>query len=342
VKHKALALVSGGLDSLLAARLVMDQGIEVQGIAFVMQFASKDIARFKKNVRFSSEKAGIPVKFVDISDQFLDLIKDPDHGYGAHVNPCIDCKILMIKNAARSMREEGAGFIVTGEVLGERPMSQRRAALDIISRKSGLKGLILRPLSARLLDPTIPEEKGVIDRDGLLDISGRSRTPQLELADKFGIKDFFTPAGGCLLTDPIFSVKLKELMSRGDFSKENAELLKYGRHFRLPEGVKMIVGRNKNENVMLRQLKKKEDVLIRMKDHPGPYVLLRGHDIHQRDIRRAGAAACAYSKQKDADSVKIEYIEDPRGREVFGVSPLPRSHIEKWKIREKEAKSDKG
>ncbi|MGB3112500.1 MAG: hypothetical protein WBB84_05960, partial [Candidatus Omnitrophota bacterium] len=233
VKRKAVALISGGLDSLLAAKLVQEQGIEVQGVAFVMSVASTSVRDFSHNVHIASNEAGIPVKIVDISKEFLNILKSPKHGYGSNMNPCIDCKIFMLRKAWEVMKEEGADFVVTGEVLGERPMSQRRDALNIIRKSSSLDGYLLRPLSAKLLDETIPEKEGVVDRERLLDIEGRSRKRQFELARKYGIKKFFPPAGGCLLADPIFAKKVKDLIDTDSLAIKNIDLLKYGRHFRM-------------------------------------------------------------------------------------------------------------
>ncbi len=270
MKKKAIALVSGGLDSLLAAKVIMEQGIRVEGVVFLMPFASRDIREYTERVRQSADEADIPIKFIDMSEEFLGILKSPNHGYGANLNPCIDCKILMLKLAKEIMERENAGFIITGEVLGERPMSQRKDALDIIRKKSSLNGYLLRPLSAKLLEETVPEAEGVVDRRRLLDLSGRGRSKQLALAKKYSLTKFFAPSGGCLLTDKIFARKLKDLMDSDTLDFNNIALLKCGRHFRLGKDTKTIVGRDEKDNMVLLELKQKKDVVIRLKDDPGP------------------------------------------------------------------------
>jgi len=275
MKRKAIALISGGLDSLLAARVIMEQGIEVQGVCFVMSFASKNIKSFIDNVKEASSLAKIPVEIVDFAEEFLEVVKNPKHGYGANINPCIDCKIFMLQKAKSLMDKYDAGFIVTGEVLGERPMSQRRAALNIIQKQSTLEGLLLRPLSAKLMKETLPEEEGVVDRAKLLDMKGRGRKKQFALAEELGITKYFAPAGGCLLTDPRFTDRLQDLIVRDMMDEKEIKLLKYGRHFRLDEKTKVVVGRNEEENDALLRIKNNDDVGFVLHEKVGPYVLLR-------------------------------------------------------------------
>ncbi|MCM8761412.1 MAG: hypothetical protein NC933_04695, partial [Candidatus Omnitrophica bacterium] len=197
---KAVVLFSGGLDSILATRLMMELGIEVACVHYYIEFAA--CGGGETSAVNAAKMLGVPIKIFDITAEYLEMFRNPKHGYGANINPCIDCKILMLKKAKEYMAEIGASFLVTGEVLGERPMSQRRDALNIIEKNSGVRGILLRPLSAKLLVPTIPEAKGVVDREKLLDIQGRSRKIQMELAARFGIKEYPNPSGGCLLTDP--------------------------------------------------------------------------------------------------------------------------------------------
>jgi tRNA-uridine 2-sulfurtransferase len=201
---KAISLISGGLDSTLATKVVMDLGVDVLAANFVSPFCQcsrKDGCRHE--ARFVSEQLNIPLRIVNATDDFLEMLKKPKHGYGSNMNPCIDCRILMLKKSKELMDEVGASFLITGEVLGQRPMSQRRDAMRTIEKEAGVTGLVLRPLSAKLLEPTIPEEKGWVDREKLLDISGRSRKPQMKMAEDFNIKDYPCPAGGCLLTDRV-------------------------------------------------------------------------------------------------------------------------------------------
>ena len=252
---KALALLSGGLDSMLAAKLIQEQGIEVVGVAFTSPFFGPDKARR------AAEWLGIPLHVVDITEDLIPVLVRPKYGYGRNMNPCIDCHTLMVRKAGELMKELGASFVVTGEVLGERPKSQNAAALRIVARDSGLEGYLLRPLSAKLLPPTVPEEKGWVDRERLLDIQGRSRKPQMALAEKYGLKDYPSPAGGCLLTDPGLSRRLKELLAENQTPEQrDLELLKYGRHFKSPEGTRIVVARQKEENEPLVALARPGDL----------------------------------------------------------------------------------
>ncbi|KPJ56776.1 hypothetical protein AMJ49_03835 [Parcubacteria bacterium DG_74_2] len=270
-KINSLILFSGGLDSILAVKILQNQGIKTTGITFKSYFFNAEQA--KK----SAKNLGIKSKIIDISKEHLKIIKSPKYGYGKTMNPCIDCRILMLKKAKKMMKKQNFDFVATGEVLGERPMTQNKKALDLVEKKSCLTNYLLRPLSAKLLKPTIPEKKGLINRKGLLDISGRSRKKQIALAKKWKIKDYPTPAGGCILTDPEFSKRLKKLLEI--FPKCNGndiELLKLGRHF-WHNKTKIIVGRNDEENKKIKKLAKSRDILIEMKNYPGPLTLIRNY-----------------------------------------------------------------
>ncbi|MFH1641124.1 MAG: tRNA 4-thiouridine(8) synthase ThiI [Candidatus Omnitrophota bacterium] len=262
---KAIALISGGLDSLLAARVIKEQKIEIIPLHLKIPFCHRDkrIPSCVEN-RFSSieESLGIGLKMIDIASDFLNLVRNPRYGFGANMNPCIDCKILMLTKTKEMMEEWGASFVVTGEVLGQRPMSQHKQALINIAKRSGLEGLVLRPLSAKVLPETTPEKEGWVDRDKLLDFNGRGRRQQIELAHELGIKDYAQPAGGCLLTDAEFSKKIKDLMTYGELNLENVGLLKIGRHFRISKKAKLIVGRNERENKEIEDLAKEKDYLF--------------------------------------------------------------------------------
>ncbi|MFH1552690.1 MAG: tRNA 4-thiouridine(8) synthase ThiI [Candidatus Omnitrophota bacterium] len=331
MKKKAIALISGGLDSLLAAKTIMQQGIEVLGVVFVMQFASRNVQRFMERVRESTGDAGIPVRFIDISKEFLEVLKSPRHGYGAHLNPCIDCKILMLRRAKKIMQEEGASFVITGEVLGERPMSQRKDALETIKKESSLGDKLLRPLSARLLEATLPEKEGMVKREELFAISGRSREGQFALAKKYNLHKFFAPAGGCLLADPIFSEKLRDLMSRDNLVMEDITLLKYGRHFRLDEATKAVVGRDENDNNDLLACKGEQDVVLRLKEKAGPDVLLRGN-TNPANIEKAAALGLSHSKSRDEDKEAVEFWTDENDKKTLVTSPLAQEKVEKLRI----------
>lgn len=256
---------------MLATELIKGLGIEVQALSFKTPFFSPSKALQ------SAGALGITIKIIDITEKHLDLVKRPRHGYGENMNPCIDCHTLMIRTAGEMLGSEEAQFIITGEVLGQRPMSQNRKALSIIDEESGFKGLILRPLSARHLPPSRPEEEGWVDRGRLMDFSGRTRKPQMALAKEFGIRDYPSPAGGCLLTDRIFSMRLRDLFSsRAQVQIREIELLKLGRHFRISPETKVVVGRNMSENNAIQALALEEDLLLYTVSVPGPTVLVTG------------------------------------------------------------------
>jgi tRNA U34 2-thiouridine synthase MnmA/TrmU len=305
---KAIALLSGGLDSTLAAKIVMGQGIELEALNFLTVFCT---CTNRGETCLASQKAvdtlGIPLKVFNVSEEYLNVVKDPKHGYGSHMNPCIDCRIFMLKKAKTYMEEAGASFIVTGEVLGQRPMSQRRDAMRLIEKETGLGGYIVRPLSAKFLPVTIPEKEGWVNREKLLGFQGRSRKPQIELADHYGIHDYPCPAGGCLLTDPAFAKRMKDLMDhKSDFLLNDVHLLKIGRHFRLSPHLKLVVGRNEEDNRKIQTFVQEEDILLKVSKFPGPLSLLRGK-IDEGDIEKVAATTAHYSKAKNLKSVEVLY-----------------------------------
>jgi len=300
---KAIALISGGLDSLLAAKIIQAQGIEILPINFKISFCKDNQRELISLVR---DNLGKELKIIDISKDFLKILKNPQYGYGKNINPCLDCKILMLKKAKKLMLNLGANFVVTGEVLGQRPMSQNKTALELITKKSGLAGLLLRPLSAKLLSPTIPEEKGWLKRENLLTIYGRSRKFQIALAKQLNLKNYFQPAGGCLLTDPGFSRRVKDLISHQELNLNNLELLKLGRHFRLSKKAKLIVGRNEKENYALIKFFKKGIYLFKPKDILGPVALGIGR-FNPDLIKLASSIVCRYSDLEDKKEVVITY-----------------------------------
>lgn len=266
---KAISLLSGGLDSILAVKLVQQQGIDVIGLTFITPFFSAGKARA------ASRQINLPLLVEDITDEHLQMLKSPRYGFGRNMNPCIDCHTLMLKLAGRKMEERGADILITGEVMGQRPMSQNKQSLSVVAKNSGYADYILRPLSALLLDPIKAEREGQIDRQKLLGISGRGRKDQMRLAEEFGIKDYPAPAGGCLLTDPMFARRLRDLMNRGEDRKtRDYELLRCGRHFRTEGGIKIIVGRNNADNEALLRLSVDDDLVFNMACHPGPRVIV--------------------------------------------------------------------
>lgn len=323
---KAVALLSGGLDSILACRLVLEQGIELFGLNFVSPFCTCTKKGCRHEAKRAADTLGIPLKVVPTGEDYIKMIKAPKHGYGRAMNPCIDCRIYTFTRARSYLEEIGAEFVVTGEVLGERPMSQHLQALHLIERESGLEGRVLRPLSARLLKPTLPETTGLVDRGKLLAIQGRSRKPQIALAREFGIKDYPCPAGGCLLTEKNFALRLKEAFAHNEDSLQDMKLLRVGRHFRLDSGRKVVVGRNETENKIILNLARAEDVLLEPVDVPGPVVLIRGGG-DAADVEIAGRLGARYSDGKGAVMIKVR----DRGT-VFEVQPLDEVLVQRLRV----------
>jgi len=309
MKKRAISLLSGGLDSILATWLILQQGVEVIGISFSTPFF--DTEKAKKAAEFLN----IPLEIIDVTDEFIPILLNPKYGYGKNMNPCIDCHAFMIKKAKELLKKYNADFIVTGEVLGERPMSQNKQSLKIVEKYSDTENILLRPLSAKLLPPTKPEREGLIDRNKLLDIKGRSRKIQLDLAKKIGLKEIPTPAGGCLLTEPNFSRRLKDLIEHQKLiSKRDLELLKLGRHFRI-DGVKIIVGRNKEENEKLLELSKPEDIIIKAEE-PSPILLIPQSIENEKILEIAGKIAGYYSDHRDKEKVKIKIKHKEKEKEL--------------------------
>jgi tRNA U34 2-thiouridine synthase MnmA/TrmU len=277
---KAIILLSGGLDSTIAAELMNREGLELFAVNFKTPFCLCDRQASNmgcgSNARRVADTLRIELKVIDATDDFLQVLRNPKHGYGANMNPCIDCRILFFKKSKGLMEEVGASFVITGEVLGQRPMSQFGKQMDLIEKEAGLDGLVVRPLSARLLPPTIPENMGWISRERMLNISGRSRKPQITLAKDMSIKDYPCAAGGCLLTDPEFARKVQDLLKHDELDMSNISLLKWGRYFRLSKDAKVIVGRNEDDNKMLTTLTKDGDYLFGPTVVKGPVAVGRG------------------------------------------------------------------
>lgn len=295
---------------MLASEIVRGMGIEVQAVFFETPFFTA--ARAKE----SAEIINLPIKIIDITKNHLKIVKKPKHGYGENMNPCIDCHALMFRTAGEMLERENASFIMTGEVLGQRPMSQTRQALSIIDRESGMKGLILRPLSAKRLPPSIPEEKQWIDRDRLMDFSGRSRKPQMELAKNLNITRYPSPGGGCLLTDKIFSRRLRDLLSSGsDLERRDIDLLKFGRHFRIGPETKVVVGRNRTENHSIHLLSERDDLLLHAVSVPGPTVLVTGR-VGPGAEELAARMTVSYSDAGDGETEEVSVMRRDEGKRI--------------------------
>lgn len=300
---RALAMVSGGLDSILAAKLVADQGIEVIGICFRSHFFNEENA-----VRMTAQ-IGIPLKVVDFSPEHFEMVKNPKNGYGKNMNPCIDCHAMMMRYCGELLKELNADFIITGEVLNQRPMSQNKIALEKVKKESGIGAKILRPLCAKRLASTEMEENGLVDREKLLGIQGRSRKDQMELAESWGIKDYPSPAGGCKLTDPNYSHRLKELLDHNSVPQiRELELLKIGRHFRVTDNAKVISTRTQDEGEILKGLIGQGDTIVLVKDYNGSMVVIVG-EATEEVKRYAARVAIRYSKGKDENNVAVKFTK---------------------------------
>lgn len=303
---KTLALLSGGLDSTLAVKMVLDMGFEVEAVHFTTPFCNCD----KCSVDLAGERFGVKVHYIALGEEFLNLLMEPPHGYGSQMNICIDCRITMLKRAKILAEKIGAGFLVTGEVLNERPFSQRRTAMALIEREAGLEGRILRPLSGALLPETEPERRGLIIREGLGSIRGRRRTPQMRLAEELDIGDYPCPSGGCLLTDPQFARKLKDVLAHeGELDMQNTSLLRFGRHFRVGAS-KIIVGRNEVENNVLSTMAKKWGMpSMSVSGHMGPTTLL-AYAVTEETINFGASLTLRYSDAPRNVPVKVLYVRD--------------------------------
>jgi tRNA U34 2-thiouridine synthase MnmA/TrmU len=303
---KALALISGGLDSTLAAKLIKMQGIEVIGICFASAFFGS------RNAERMAAQIEIPMIVVDFTEDHLEMTKKPKHGYGKNMNPCIDCHAMMLKYAGNMLEELDGDFLITGEVLDQRPMSQNKKSLGIVQKESGFEDKILRPLCALNLAPTQMEEDGLVDRTRLLGISGKSRKPQIALAEQLEIKEYPSPAGGCMLTEPQFSSRLRDLYNSDKKSVKpvDVELLKVGRHLRISPSAKVVCTRNESEYDLLMKLLKEEYIVFDTEDCTGSTIVLvhsPGAELSKEDIEVAGSVTARYSKEREKDSVRIKF-----------------------------------
>lgn len=301
-KAKGIGLLSGGLDSILAVKILQDQGLGLLGITFTTPF-------FEAQPGIDAgRKAGIEVQAIDLTEKYLEMLKKPVYGFGSQMNPCIDCHALMLREAGHFMEQIQGDFLFTGEVLGQRPMSQRRDSLRSVEKLSGYLGRILRPLSAKLLPPTIVENEGLVDREKLLDISGRGRKRQMELARHYGITDYPQPGGGCMLTKEGFANKLKQLLIlQPKAGGREIELLKWGRHFLLPEGTLLAVGRQRMDNEKLASLASHDETVLRVMDYPSPLGVLLHSPRAEGILSLAAMVLISYSDAPEAGAVRVEW-----------------------------------
>jgi len=341
---KAVALLSGGLDSTLSVKLVADQGVEVMALNFSTGFCLTDHRRVIQRRRESPERLrnealragadlGIPVEIIDISQEYMHVLTHPKYGYGSAINPCIDCRILMLKKAKAYMEQIGAHFVITGEVLGQRPMTQHFKTLMLIERESGLERLIVRPLSAKLLPLSIPEEKGWVDRERFYAIRGRSRKEQMRLAQQLGIKDYPQPAGGCcFLVDENYARRMRDLFAhkgKDNISFEDVILLKVGRHFRVGDHLKVVVGRDEAENRFLERYRKGRWAFEAM-DFKGPLVLAEG-DLSPEDIHTVASITARYCDGRDQSRIRVTY-ESSSHKGLVEVTPAADDQLARWRV----------
>jgi tRNA U34 2-thiouridine synthase MnmA/TrmU len=337
--RKAVALISGGLDSMLAARVMLDQNIHVEGINFYTGFcveghthAIRHRAHAKpkrNNALWTAEQLGIKLHIIEVIEEYKEIVINPKHGYGANLNPCLDCKGFMVRKAREWMERNSFDFIITGEVLGQRPMSQRRDTMPVVARESGAFDRLLRPLCAKLLPETLPERAGWVDRSRLLDFNGRSRKPQMALARKYGFTDYAQPAGGCcFLTNEQYSRKLADMWAtRGtkQYEFDDIMLLKVGRHLRPRPNFKLIVGRDEGENNFLNGYRK-NFMHLYATSHEGPLVLVEG-TVTEADLELAARLTARFGRGRDAESVTLTITDSAGQNRVLQVAPLPASEV---------------
>ncbi len=334
MQKKALALLSGGLDSTLAVKVMLEQGIAVEALNFTSPFCtctSKNAGCKSEAVRVA-EEFNIPIKVMHKGTDYLEIVGNPKHGYGKGMNPCIDCRIFLLRKAKEYMAESGADFVITGEVLGQRPMSQRRDTLRLIERESGLEGLLLRPLSAKHFAPTIPETEGWVDRERLLAIQGRSRKEQMQLADELDVKNYPCPAGGCLLTELSFVSKVKDVFDHSDtLNPRDFRLLKLGRHFRIGERTKVIVGRNEAENHVLEAAVQGGEAALRWEEGGSPLTVVMGK-LDVTALETAAKILLRYTKAAPAQECTIKVVADSSEKQMIVKNEFSETKIEEFRV----------
>ena len=324
-RARALSLLSGGLDSMLAICVLKEQGVEVHAVVYDSPFFNAE-----RGLR-AADQLNVPVHVLDFLPELVPLLEDPPHGFGKCMNPCIDCHAAMLRQAGRLMETMGFDFLSTGEVLNQRPMSQNRQSLALVAKSSGYGEVVVRPLSARLLPETRPEREGLVDRERLLGLSGRNRKPQMELAEKYGITDYPSPAGGCRLTDPNFARRLRDLKEHEGLRDARAiSWLRVGRHFRLEGGVKLILGRNRADNLYLEENAAAREIILKPEGVPGPSGLLPATATDEQ-IERAARICARYSDAEPAQAVTIR-IRSATDERRIQVEPLPPESVAPYRI----------
>jgi tRNA U34 2-thiouridine synthase MnmA/TrmU len=327
-KKKVVALLSGGLDSQLAVRMMQEQGFDVSAVAIKTPFCDFDCGRgCGFEIRERADDLDVNLKTVYLGDEYIEMLKHPKHGTGAGFNPCVDCRSMMFEAAKKHMDEIGAEFIISGEVLGQRPMSQHAPALRTIEKETGLLGKIVRPLSAALLPETDPEKDGLIKRENLGMIKGRTRKAQLQMAKEYGIENPPNAGGGCLLTDPVFGIRARDLFEHIETPTINdIDLLKIGRQFRLDEETKLVVGRNKDENEMIKAIALPEDILLESRDYMGPVSILRGKNA-DKHVEFASSVTLRYSDAPKEEKCYVSINQDKKKNEIITESAKEDSYI---------------
>jgi tRNA-uridine 2-sulfurtransferase len=334
MQRKALALLSGGLDSTLAVKVMLEQGVAVEALNFTSPFCTctgKNAGCKSEAVRVA-EEFGIPIKVMHKGIDYLEIVRNPKHGYGKGMNPCIDCRIFLLRKAKDYMAECGADFIITGEVLGQRPMSQRRDTLNVIERESGLAGLLLRPLSAKHFNPTIPEQEGWVDREKLLAIQGRSRKAQMELAEELEVTNYPCPAGGCLLTELSFVSKIRDVFDHCDeLTQRDFRLLKMGRHFRIGPRTKVIIGRDEADNNVLEHALQQGESALRWLDGSSPLGMVTGR-IDQEMLNKAAEILLRYTKAGKGETCTVKVTTGESETNLLVLNSIDEAGIEALRI----------
>jgi tRNA-uridine 2-sulfurtransferase len=329
-RYDGLLMFSGGLDSAIAAHLLKNQGLSLLGIHFVLPFYS-GIGREHRQVQSFADALGLPLRIIEEGEEFFTMVRSPKFGFGKSANPCLDCRIHRLEKARKIMEEVGASFIATGEVIGQRPKSQRLECLHLIERRTGLEGRLLRPLCAQHLDPTLPETEGAVKREHLFGWTGRSRHPQLAYAREHGLQHM-SPAGGCLLTMVPSGKRYLQLVERyPDFDLTDFKLIAYGRHFLLTDHCRMVIARDDAENEPIEKIVTENDLCFDLADTPGPMGVGRGK-FTEEDIATAAAMVARYSRARSEPQVRVKVFRRSGGEQIVTVKPADPAFCEARRV----------